>query len=125
MPPSSFNKATTVDSISAVLITKSLDCLAMRLKVNASNVANASSTGFRPSRVSFEEDLKTAASRGMAAINDVQPRIERMPVGRFGDEPRLDLELDTAVATAGRYAALVGLLSREMDIMRTAVKGGQ
>lgn len=114
-----------MDAISAALITKSLDGLALRLEVTAANIANANSRGYRPSRVSFEDSLKAAATRGPGAIASVRPRIEALPPGRFGDEPRTDLELDTASATSGRYSALIELLGREMEIARAAIRGGQ
>jgi flagellar basal-body rod protein FlgB len=107
------------------LITKSLDGLALRLDVTASNIANANSRNFRPSQVSFEDSLRTAANQGLDAIAAVKPRVEPMAAGRFGDEPRTDLELDTATATAGRYSALVEILGRELDISRTVIRGGQ
>lgn len=114
-----------VDPISAALITKSLDGLALRLEVTATNIANANSRAYRPSRVTFEDKLKAAAVRGSGAVAAVRPQIETMAAGRFGDEPRTDLELDTASATAGRYSALVELLGREMEIARAAIRGGQ
>jgi flagellar basal-body rod protein FlgB len=114
-----------VDAVSAALITKSLDGLALRLKVTATNIANANSPAYRPSQVTFEQSLKAAANRGLDAVAAVTPEIKAEPRGAFGDEPRTDLELDTAAATAGRYSALVELLAREIDITRTAIKGGQ
>lgn len=114
-----------MDAVSAALITKSLDGLALRLQVTAANIANANSRAYRPSTVTFEENLKAAASRGIDAVQAVKPEIKIAPPGTFGDEPRTDLELDTAAQTAGRYSALVELLAREIDITRTVIKGGQ
>ena len=62
MPPSSFNKVSIVDPVSAALITKSLDGLALRLEVSATNIANANSRTYRPSRVTFEDSLRAAAA---------------------------------------------------------------
>ncbi len=113
-----------MDPVSAALITKSLDGLALRQQVTATNIANANSRAYRPSRVTFEDSLRAAAAQGPEAIAGVTPKVVAMPPGAFGDEPRTDLELDTAVATAGRYSALVEFLAREMDISRTAIRGG-
>lgn len=113
-----------MDPVSAALITKSLDGLALRQQVTATNIANANSRAYRPSRVTFEDSLRAAAAQGPDAIAAVTPRIVAMPAGAFGDEPRTDLELDTAVSTAGRYSALVDFLTREMDISRTVIRGG-
>ncbi|WP_375397082.1 flagellar basal body rod protein FlgB [uncultured Sphingomonas sp.] len=114
-----------MNPVSAALITKSLDGLSMRLDVTAANIANANSRTYRPSLVTFEQSLRVAATRGIDAINVVRPRVEAMPAARFGDEPRIDLDLDTAAATAGRYSALIEMLGREMEIARTAIRGGQ
>lgn len=114
-----------MDPISAALLSKSLDGLALRLDVTAANIANAGSRGFRPGRVTFEASLKEAAAHGVGAIRAVTPRVDSAVVARFADEPRTDLELDTAAATAGRYSAMVELLAREMEIARVAVSGGR
>jgi len=114
-----------VDPVSAALITKSLDGLALRLEVSATNIANANSRTYRPSRVTFEDSLRAAAAKGPDAIAAVEPRIEALPRAPFGDEPRTDLELDTAASTAGRYSALIDLLGRQFDISRTVIRGGQ
>lgn len=114
-----------MDAVAAAMITKSLDGLSLRLEVTATNIANANSRSYRPSRVSFEDSLRRAAGRGPEAIAAVTPRIEPNPAGRFGDEPRMDLELNTAVETAGRYSALLSILGRELEISRTVIRGGQ
>ncbi|WP_066807586.1 flagellar basal body rod protein FlgB [Sphingomonas asaccharolytica] len=115
-----------MDPVSAALITKSLDGLALRLEVTATNIANANSRTYRPpSRVTFEDSLRAAAAKGPDAIAAVEPRIEALPRAPFGDEPRTDLELDTAASTAGRYSALIDLLGRQFDISRTVIRGGQ
>lgn len=114
-----------MDAVAAAMITKSLDGLSLRLEVTATNIANANSRGYRPSRVAFEDSLRRAADQGADAVAAVAPRIEPMPAGRFGDEPRIDLDLNTAVETAGRYAALTTILNRELELTRTAIKGGQ
>lgn len=114
-----------MDAVAAAMLTKSLDALSLRLEVTATNIANANSPGYRPSRVAFEDSLRLAAGRGANAVAGVTPRIEPVPAGRFGDEPRTDLDLNTAVETAGRYAALTAILGHELDLTRTAIKGGQ
>ena len=114
-----------MDPISAATVTKALDGLSTRMTVTAANIANANSGAFRPQRVRFEESLRAAAARGLDAIRQVRPEIDAAPPGRFGDEPRLDMELASATDTAMRYGALVGLLGREMEITRLLVRGGQ
>lgn len=111
-----------MDPISQVLIGKALDGLSLRAVATAQNVANAGSPGYRPVRVSFEEALRSAANGGTSAIGSVAPRIESDP---HAGEVRTDLELATASETAMRYAALVDLLGRQIQISRTVIRGGQ
>ena len=113
-----------MDPLSAVMINKALDGLSARMLATAENIANANSRDFRPLRVSFEESLRQAAAAGPEAIGRVLPQIHRSPVAAQG-EMRLDLELATASETAMRYAALLDLLGRQMQISRTVITGGQ
>lgn len=114
-----------MDATSPVLINKALDGLSMRMLATARNVANANSPNFNPARVSFEASLKAAATRGPGAISRVVPSFEQVPYAGGGNEMRLDLELATASETAARYAALVDLLGRQMQISRIVFSGGQ
>ncbi len=114
-----------MDSVSPVLINKALDALSMRYLASAENIANANSRDFRPARVSFEASLKAAAGRGPEAIRAVQPELERLEASTSNAERRLDLELATASETAMRYAALLDLLGRQIQISRTVIRGGQ
>ena len=114
-----------MDPVSAVLINKALDGLSMRATATAQNVANANSPSYRSVRVSFEDSLREAARQGSAAVRQMRPTIERAPQTGAGAEMRLDLELATASQTAMRYAALVDLLGRQMQISRAVIRGGQ
>jgi flagellar basal-body rod protein FlgB len=114
-----------MNPISAAMITKSLDGLSLRLDVTAANIANVNSRSYRPMKVSFEDSLRAAASQGVDAIRAVKAEVTPQAIGRFGDEPRTDLELDTASDTAMRYSALVDILGREMDLTRSVLRGGQ
>jgi flagellar basal-body rod protein FlgB len=115
-----------VDPVSSVLINKALDGLLARQEAVAQNIANANSPGYRPVRVSFEEALRTASLQGADAVRAVTPRSDpaaAQPLG--GGALRIDLELATAAETANRYAALIDLLGRQMQISRTIIRGGQ
>lgn len=114
-----------MDAISAVIINKALDGLALRSLATAQNVASASSPSFRPMEVRFEQSLKAAAARGADAVRGLTLSMTRAPASGFGDEPRLDLELATASDTAQRYGALLDMLGREMSIVRSALRSGQ
>ncbi len=111
-------------SISSIL-TKALDGLAMRQTATAQNIANANSPNYQPLRVSFEEQLKAAASSGEVAIREVQFRAVPTAASSADAGQRLDLELATASETALRYGALIDVLGRELQLTRTIIRGGQ
>lgn len=114
-----------MDPISATLITKALDGLHLRAAVIAENIANSNSIGFRPRAVTFEQQLRAAAAQGLQAIGDSQAKIVPLP-GHLGDQAvRLDMEMAAAAQTSTRYAALVDILGRQMQIERAAIRGGQ
>ena len=114
-----------MDPISVAAISRSLDGLALRYQATAENIANANSKGFRPLRVTFENALQAAAPFGAGAVDRVKPKIGPDTGFAPGSELRVDLELATASETAMRYAALLDLLGRQMQISRTIVRGGQ
>jgi flagellar basal-body rod protein FlgB len=114
-----------LDPLSALVINRALDGLALRAIATAENIANANSPAYRPLRVTFEEALRTAAHEGPDAIRGVVPRMEHQPAPQFGTEMRIDLELATAAETANRYAALIDLLGRQIQMTRTVIRGGQ
>lgn len=108
--------------ITSTLLIKALDGLSARQVATAENIANANSPGFRALRVSFESALAAAARRGEGAVRAVAPRTTGVAVA----EPvRVDLELATAAATAGRYSAITELLNRQMQIEAIAITGSQ
>jgi flagellar basal-body rod protein FlgB len=113
-----------VDPVTALIVNKNLDGLAMRYLATADNIANANAPGFRPAHVSFEAALRGAASQGGRQVQQVQPLLVR-DASASADGPRLDQELATAAETSMRYAALINLLGRQMQISHLAVRGGQ
>ena len=114
-----------MDEISALLMTKALDGLAMRAAAVSQNIANANSPAYRPLRVRFEDRLRQAAQQGPEAIRAVQPDYVTALPEAGGGTLRLDLEMATASQTALRYAALIDILNRQMQVNRLAMRGGQ
>jgi flagellar basal-body rod protein FlgB len=108
---------------SSAVMVKVIEGLSARMTVTAENIANASTPGYRALRVSFEDALTDAARVSDAAVAAVKPRITQAP--RDVEGVRIDQELMTDSATAMRYSAVVGLLSREFQLQSLAVTGGQ
>lgn len=114
-----------MDAISASLALKAMDGLLLRQTATAENIANVQTRGYRPLKVSFEEALIEAASRGPGAIEAVPPTMVRVDPDPASPGVRLDMELATAAATTGRYGALVEMLNRQLQINTIAVSGGR
>lgn len=109
-----------MDRIAAALLTKALDGLALRGTAIAENIANAGTPAYRPLRVSFERALNDAAGKGIAAIDDVRPKLETFG---GGDSLRLDLEVADAAETAQRYGAVAEILNRQLQLDGLAITG--
>jgi flagellar basal-body rod protein FlgB len=107
-----------VSDLTSIMALKALDGLAARADVTAQNIANAGTPGYRAQKVSFEQELADASAKGWGAIAAVKPRIESDP---DTGGSRLDMQMATASMTSGRYAALVEILSRQMQHMRVVV----
>lgn len=114
-----------MDQFSAALAIKALDGLSLRAEVTAANIANAGTPNYRPVAVSFEDALREAAPGGSDAVAAVEPRRQQVRGGILGNDLRLDQELATASSTATRYAALVEILNRRLEIERIAIAGGK
>lgn len=115
----------------AAIASKALDGLFTRQAATAHNVANAGSLNFTPVRVSFEDALRDAAALQpgdmqadvIARVAGVQPRIDA-PVPLDSNTIKLGQEIATASETSTRYAMLIGMLDRTLQIQQLAVKGG-
>ena len=114
-----------MEKMTAVMIAKALDGLTTRAAVIAQNIANVNSQSYSPKRVSFEDALRAAAKDGPAAVARVEPRISTVDSKLGTSDIRLDLEMAGASHTAMRYAALVDMLNRQMQLTRLAIRGGQ
>lgn len=114
-----------MEKMTAVMIAKALDGLTTRAAVIAQNIANVNSQSYAPKKVSFEAALGEAAKIGPNAVAKVEPQVSLVDA-KFGtSDIRLDLEMASASHTAMRYAALVDMLNRQMQLTRLAIRGGQ
>lgn len=113
-----------MEEISAAILKKSLDGLAMRFTYSAQNVANANSPGYQPIRVTFEESLRAATLQTVDAVNRVEIHAAATNVSGSDNAQRLDLELADASQTALRYRAMLDVLGRELALSRMIASGG-
>lgn len=112
-----------MSELTSIMALKALDGLTMRAAVTSQNIANANTPGYRPLKVSFEDALAGAADLGRSAVAALEPRIERDGSDAQSTGVRLDLQMATASMTTARYAALVEILSLQMQQTRAALGG--
>ncbi len=110
-----------MSELTSILALKALDGLTVRAAATSQNIANANSPGYRPLKVSFEDALADASSRGPEAIDALEPKIEPDLGAAQSDGVRLDLQMATASMTTARYAALIEILTLQMQQTRTAL----
>ena len=114
-----------MSEISQILTIKAMDALSLRQTAIAENIANSNSESYAVKSVDFEAELRKAAREGPEAIRSFAATVQTKGPPVSGDDIRLDLEMQSASATAMRYAALTDILNRQMQLARTAIGGGQ
>ncbi|ALN59975.1 flagellar basal body rod protein FlgB [Lysobacter enzymogenes] len=112
------------------IVSKALDGLHLREIATSHNVANASSPGFVPVRVSFEGQLQELAQataamappQRAAELSALQPRVAASadPAER---SVKIDQEIAIASETSARYAMLIGMLNRSLQMQQLAIRG--
>ncbi len=110
-----------MSQFTSILALKALDGLTARAAVTSQNIANANSPGYRPLKVSFEAALAEAAAQGPTAVEAMEPTVDRDLDPAQASGVRLDLQMATSSMTTARYAALVEILSLQMQQTRTAL----
>lgn len=126
------------------LLNKVLDLRAQKAQVISSNIANAETPGFSPSRFEFEEDLKHAISQkeqtsltsshpnhittAPAHFNSVVGKIrmeeDKAGIGDANGVSVADEMLDLT-ENALLYETTVQLLNKKMSLLKHVVQGGQ
>jgi flagellar basal-body rod protein FlgB len=105
------------DTVAAV--SAALDAAATRQRVIATNIANASTPGAKPVRVSFGAAVDDAAA-GSSASAPLRPayRLDTGPV-------QIDQEVAAMAQNAAHYQALIRGLNKHFALMSAAVSDGR
>lgn len=126
------------------LLSKVLDLRAQKAEIISSNIANAETPGFSPSRFDFEEDLAKAIGKhngltlstsnekhialGPTDFNSVSGKIltEKGQIG-LGDENgvKVDQEMLDLSENELLYETAAQLLKKKMTLLKYAISGGQ
>lgn len=123
-----------LEAVTAAALGLALDAAELRQQAAAANIANASTDGYVPVRVSFEEQLGEARGALLArgrldttSLADVTPTLEPAPLGASGLPPKvmLDLEVAGMSQNAAHYAALLKAVSRHYAVLGLAATEGK
>jgi flagellar basal-body rod protein FlgB len=123
-----------LEGITVTALGLALDAASLRQRAAAANIANASTEGYLPVRVSFEAQLEEARaaleSKGhldAASLAEVRPALEKVTRDEAGLPPKvmLDVEVAGMSRNAAHYQTLVKALSLHYAILSAAVSDGK
>lgn len=107
------------------LLTRMLSAAAMRQRVIANNVANASTPGFLRGEVNFEEALRSALKRGETDFSHLIPKIETdhdTPPGFDGNNVTLETEMNSLEENRILYELYASILSSRTEMLRASIE---
>lgn len=125
------------------ILSKALDGLWMRNQVISDNVANVDTPGFKASKVAFEDALKDALDDnvlkgkvtnikhipiGTSSVADVQPQVlqsQNTSMRMDGNNVDIDLEMADLAKTTIAYNAVIQKMTKEFQMLRSAINGGR
>ena len=114
------------------ILKKSLDAYSTRHKAIAENIANIDSQGYRPLKVSFEENLRNMLQKKHAIAIKTNPR--HMDIGRsvfevketvVNNQDKVDVEAEMAELAKNqiRFEFAARLLARKYEGIRASIIG--
>jgi flagellar basal-body rod protein FlgB len=126
---------TGLESSTIGVVALALDAASLRHQAIASNIANAETPGYRPLKVSFEEQLSAAraavrqdGSVDADALKSLRPVLESEPLsapGEAGSVVALDQQVAKLSENAVQYQALLRALNKQFSIIATAITEGK
>ncbi|WP_026421626.1 flagellar basal body rod protein FlgB [Actinokineospora inagensis] len=112
------------DDLTTKAVRASLDGLAMRQRVQANNIANIETPGFKAKRVDFETALSQAISSGDGA-SDVRATISTSPLAARQDGNNVNIDEETlgSTETGLRYQLMLRAMDDRYGLVSTVLKG--
>lgn len=119
-----------IGGITSSVIGMALDGLSMRHDAIASNIANINTAGYRPVKVSFEDQLANLAEAGRHALPqqlaEVKPQVSfSSPANAASSEMRLDMNTVMLNQNTLQYQALISGLDKYMSSIALATNDGR
>ena len=121
--------STTTEAVTAGLMRLALDGAALRHQAIAANIANATTAGYVPVRVSFEHQLQEARDRLQTGetlptvLADMGAVVERDETP--GASVAVDMQTADLAQNVVHYQALLKGWGKRMSILATAINEGK
>ena len=103
-------------------IQTSLDGLAARQRIIATNLANSETPGYIAQNVNFEDSLRSAMSAGDPAATTISTSNSSDPTLPNGNNVNVDAETVSLVDTGLRYQLATQSMNNEFNILRTSLR---
>jgi len=103
-------------------IQTSLDGLAARQRIIATNLANSETPGYIAQNVNFEDSLRSAMSAGDPTDATVSTSNSSDPTLPNGNNVNVDAETVSLVDTGLRYQLATQSMNNEFNILRTSLR---
>ena len=102
---------------------RALDAVALRQRVNAHNIANVMTPGFRAQKVEFEQALAGAVAGGDPAAAQASVLETGASAREDGNNVELEVEQGSLLRSGLQFQAVAQAVSFKDALLRTAIKG--
>jgi flagellar basal-body rod protein FlgB len=113
-----------ISDVTMDTIYQAMQGLQARQKVNADNIANLQTPGFRAGTVDFESSLKNAITTGNPGVASIDTARSTDTPGPDGNNVNLDDETVSMVQTGLKYQTMVEAMNAKFRLLRTAIGSG-
>ena len=119
--------------IASTVLSKTMDTASARQKAIANNIANVETPGYKRSKVTFEDELKSVLSRntghsvreGLKSLYPVCEKDAVNPAGANGNNVNIDAEIADLAKTTLKHKAAAVLLDGKISMLRSAIMEGK
>ena len=102
---------------------RALDAVALRQRVNANNIANVMTPGFRAQKVEFERALAGAVADGDPAAASAIVLGTGAAAREDGNNVELEVEQGSLLRSGLQFQAVAQAVTFKDALLRTAIKG--
>lgn len=120
-----------LDSVTSLMLSRSLDASLMMHQTIANNIANSSTVGYQPMKLDFNQVMDGVRSAIKAGAPDdvLTAVLERLDLTPQPDRESVTVQLDEQMVlmakNATHYQALLSARSQLGELVSIAIKGGQ